>query len=325
MATLIYQQSGSRRGGVIDGRVLIGRRLPHGVTIDDPAVSRLHAWIDRRNGSFVLTDAGSRTGTFVNGEGIVRCQLKHGDQIRVGSIDVTFSADDGLPAGVEKLSLVQHAAVELHDGGVLFYCKCGAPLWVSEKYAGKRGVCRFCEMPLRVPKRKALTKSQKISVSQPLAKAKCGVCHSSIDDGEATNSCPDCGTTFHLDCWTENYGCSSYGCPQVNSLQSPKTEVEDLPVIVQEEPPKKAPWDLLLLAGGVVGSVIGALLFGAPAIIVTVVASARLISGRAQRRGVLALALILSILGVAGGLALSDFWWFSGRHLSMLQRLAKRS
>src|SRR4051812_1163488 len=172
MATLISQQSGSRRGGVIDGRVLIGRRLPHGVTFDDSAVSRLHAWIDRRNGSFVLTDARSRTGTFVNGAGGVRCQLKHGDQIRVGSIYETFSAAARLPSDVEKLALAQPAAVELYDGGLLFYCKGGAPLWVSDKYAGKRGVCRFCQMPLRLPKRKALAKSQKIPAPQPPMKAK---------------------------------------------------------------------------------------------------------------------------------------------------------
>jgi pSer/pThr/pTyr-binding forkhead associated (FHA) protein len=323
MATLIYNHAGSRRGGVIDGRVLFGRKLPHGVAIDDPAVSRLHAWIDRRNDTFLLTDAGSRTGTFVNGEGVVRRELVEGDTIRVGPIDVVFSETDGLPDDVEALPLSQRAPVEIFDGGIIFNCKCGAPLWVSGRYAGRRGVCKFCDAPLRVPKHR--TTEKKKTAAKQSARAKCGVCHSPINEGEETKSCPDCGTTFHADCWQENYGCSSYGCPQVNKLKPPDAETEstskaaDMMVTI-EEPARSAPWDLLLLAGSIVGSVIGGLLFGVPAVLVALVASARLFTGRAQRRGLVALAVVVSVVGVVGGLALSDFWWFSGEHLSLFRR-----
>jgi pSer/pThr/pTyr-binding forkhead associated (FHA) protein len=325
MATLIYQYFGARRGGVIDGRVLIGRQLARGVSIDDPAVSRLHAWIDHRLGTYVLTDAGSRTGTFVNGEGIVRCQLKDGDRIRVGPVDLVFATNGALPDGVETMGLTQRAPVEWFDHGVMFYCKCGAPLWARAQYAGKRGVCRHCDVPVRVPKRTRGKRSAPAVSSAALAK--CGVCHSHIVAGEETSACPDCGTTFHVDCWNENYGCSSYGCPQVGVLQPAKGEAvveaasTPLPVIEEESIDGGAPWDLALLAGSVVGSVVGALLFGVPAIIIALAAVGRLISGKARRRGLVALAVMLALAGVVGGLALSDFWWFSGRHWTPLRRM----
>jgi RING finger family protein len=28
-------------------------------------------------------------------------------------------------------------------------------------------------------------------------------------------SCPSCATRYHADCWTENHGCATYGCPEV--------------------------------------------------------------------------------------------------------------
>src|SRR5271170_7997867 len=90
MPSLVFEYFGSRLGGTINGRVLIGRKLNHGIVITDPTVSRLHAWIDNKEGIFVLTDAGSRTGTFVNGEAIVRWELQNGDQIQIGPANLTY-------------------------------------------------------------------------------------------------------------------------------------------------------------------------------------------------------------------------------------------
>ncbi|MEL6985249.1 MAG: FHA domain-containing protein, partial [Actinomycetota bacterium] len=45
----------------------VGRLAEHHLTIDLPAMSRNHATIDRRSGTWWLTDLGSKNGTFVNG------------------------------------------------------------------------------------------------------------------------------------------------------------------------------------------------------------------------------------------------------------------
>src|ERR1700722_2656266 len=93
MPSLTFEHSGNRSGGIINGRILIGRKLTHGIVITDPAVSRLHAWIDNKEGIFVLTDAGSRTGTFVNGEAIVRWNLKNGEDIGIGPANLIYQEE----------------------------------------------------------------------------------------------------------------------------------------------------------------------------------------------------------------------------------------
>src|SRR5262245_18038036 len=48
-------------------QVLIGREPgPAGLAIDDGACSRLHARVARVDGEWIVTDLGSRNGTFVN-------------------------------------------------------------------------------------------------------------------------------------------------------------------------------------------------------------------------------------------------------------------
>lgn len=324
MPSLVFEHSGSRRGGSINGRVLIGRKLTQGVVISDPTVSRLHAWIDNREGAFVLTDAGSRTGTFVNGEAIVRWELQHGDEIQIGPVSLKFQEDAEPPPDVEVLNLsAGGASIQSSKTGILFDCQCGAPLWVGREFAGKRGLCKYCGEPITVPQIEVPKPPKKIRPVAPVkASVKCGVCHSAVDAGEEMTACPDCGTTFHTDCWHENYGCSSYGCAQVNTLKPPEVEAET----AQEEAPladdaaPQTPWDLLLLAASVVGSLIGSLLFGMPAMLVAIASLARFVRGKNKRGGILFGALALSILGIAGGLALSDWFWFNVRHLAMLQR-----
>src|SRR5205085_3330722 len=67
-AYLVVEQSGTRRAGAIDGRVLIGRRTSNQIVIPDRAVSRIHAWIGRGESGYYVADTGSRTGTGVNGQ-----------------------------------------------------------------------------------------------------------------------------------------------------------------------------------------------------------------------------------------------------------------
>jgi len=40
----------------------------------------------------------------------------------------------------------------------------------------------------------------------------CSICQTAIITGEHIVYCPDCALPFHHECWTENGGCSAYGC-----------------------------------------------------------------------------------------------------------------
>ena len=40
----------------------------------------------------------------------------------------------------------------------------------------------------------------------------CAICQTAIVAGEHILYCPDCRLPFHKECWTENRGCSAYGC-----------------------------------------------------------------------------------------------------------------
>jgi pSer/pThr/pTyr-binding forkhead associated (FHA) protein len=322
MPALTFEYSGARYGGTIDGRVLIGRKLTQGVVLSDPSVSRLHAWIDNRQGSFVLTDAGSRTGTFVNGEAIVRWELQNGDEIRIGPANLIFIMDDTLPEEVQELNLsARSSTVQSTKTGILFDCACGSPLWVGIELAGKRGLCKYCGEPVTVPTppKPKIATTKKLRPAIPTkSRAKCGVCHSPVEDGEDITVCPDCLTNYHTDCWHENYGCSTYGCAQVNSLKPAavlEEEAKAAAVPVNIEPPTKTPWEVILLAASLIGSLIGTLSFGIPAAIVTVISLVMLAKGKIGKQGVLAAAMVLSLVGIVVGLALSDFWWFAGRHL----------
>ena len=128
--------------------------------------------------------------------------------------------------------------------------------------------------------------------------------------------CPDCAVTFHAECWQENLGCSSYGCPQVHALEQKEEPTRTVPVDDEtREESSGLPWGLILLAVSVVSSVMGALCFGAPALIALLVSIVVLIRGSLPRRGLLVAAIIISLVGVPFGLAVSDFWYLNAAHL----------
>jgi pSer/pThr/pTyr-binding forkhead associated (FHA) protein len=75
--------------------VSVGKAPANGVVIDDPAVSRLHAVLERLPAGWTLRDLGSRNGTYLNGERMRgSVVLRPGDQIRLGSADMIFRGTD---------------------------------------------------------------------------------------------------------------------------------------------------------------------------------------------------------------------------------------
>src|SRR5947208_1660288 len=147
MPTLIIQQSGTRTGGRITERVLIGRLPTNGVLVNDSSVSRLHAWIDATSdGQYFIADTGSLTGTWVNSRPIEkRKDLDDGDVIKIGHTQITFSQEEHLPVGVSPINLAGSPPSEdINDAGVLFDCPCGAPAWFKAAAIGELHQCRHC-------------------------------------------------------------------------------------------------------------------------------------------------------------------------------------
>jgi len=167
-------------------------------------------------------------------------------------------------------------------------------------------------------------KTQKSKISTP--SATCSICQWQVMSGEETTRCPSCGLTFHADCWTENCGCSAYGCDQVNVLHpdyaaqraaraeavaagAEAIDIDDL------TPGARAPlpWEFVLLAASVFAALAALLTFGATSLLagVATVLFAHRNPDRRRDRPVL-FAAAISAAGVAAGLYTSYHWWLSG-------------
>jgi hypothetical protein len=221
MPILIIEQHGAQKAGVLSGRVLIGRWSDNTVVVSDRGVSRIHAWIGLQKNSYYVSDAGSRTGTFVN-DSLLRTRhtLVAGDQIHIGPAVLTFQ-DDPLPTGVEEIDLTPRPAAALSSAsGKFMECTCGAPLWLPTEYAGSPR-CRYCghsvkRLAKKIPA-EALAPARVPTIRHDVERV-CGICHSPITAVDQVTDCGSCGLPFHAECWIENHGCSAYGCDQVGAL-----------------------------------------------------------------------------------------------------------
>jgi pSer/pThr/pTyr-binding forkhead associated (FHA) protein len=76
----------------LKGTMNIGRAKDNQVVLDDPTVSRHHAWIKAEGENFLVFDVGSGNGTFVNDEQIQEPRLlQSGDTIRFGDASFIFT------------------------------------------------------------------------------------------------------------------------------------------------------------------------------------------------------------------------------------------
>ncbi len=68
----------------------IGRDRANDVYLPSSHISRLHAEVLERDGRWIVCDAGSKNGTFVNGERVLDRALADGDRITAGELEVLF-------------------------------------------------------------------------------------------------------------------------------------------------------------------------------------------------------------------------------------------
>jgi predicted component of type VI protein secretion system len=89
------------------GTVTIGRQPDNVLRIDNPAVSGYHAKVYSEGGHYVLEDAESFNGTYVNSQRISKVVLKDGDKALIGKHTLEFNA---------QAQDVWHGSVSTVDG-----------------------------------------------------------------------------------------------------------------------------------------------------------------------------------------------------------------
>jgi transcriptional regulator with GAF, ATPase, and Fis domain len=96
----------------------IGRGTECVVMLTDPLCSRVHAIVDYRDGAWRVRDAGSRNGTFVNGQKVDEARLADGHYVRVGSTEFAFreSAEPPPNAPSSDLNVTQTVVKDARVG-----------------------------------------------------------------------------------------------------------------------------------------------------------------------------------------------------------------
>ncbi len=72
--------------------ISIGRHPESDIFLDDVTVSRRHALVRRNGGGYIVSDAGSLNGTYVNQERVEEQDLSDGDEVQVGKFKLVYLA-----------------------------------------------------------------------------------------------------------------------------------------------------------------------------------------------------------------------------------------
>ncbi|MFZ9017249.1 MAG: FHA domain-containing protein [Ilumatobacteraceae bacterium] len=92
-AGVLIVRSGAQTGSrfQLDAEVTrLGRHPDSEISLDDITVSRRHAEVMRTDEGYIVTDAGSLNGTYVNQERIERTAIRHGDELQIGKFRLVF-------------------------------------------------------------------------------------------------------------------------------------------------------------------------------------------------------------------------------------------
>jgi len=71
-------------------QTLIGRKSNNDITLTEPSVSRLHALLYFKNDTYFIKNLSNTVGTKINKTQITEKELKHGNIIQLGKIELTF-------------------------------------------------------------------------------------------------------------------------------------------------------------------------------------------------------------------------------------------
>jgi hypothetical protein len=90
---LIALTANGERHEITKRRSTIGRSKECDVQIPDPNVSRRHAELTQEGATYWIVDLDSTNGIEVNGKRAKRAKLAHGDTVKMGSTEITFSRE----------------------------------------------------------------------------------------------------------------------------------------------------------------------------------------------------------------------------------------
>lgn len=112
-ARLLLELPDGTRGEVpLLPRTSIGRQPGNAVLLPDLQVSKEHAVIERREEGWFFRDLGSSNGSLVNGVRANACELRPGDEIRLGGCTLRFLVDAPAPRrGVTVVASAEEQAI----------------------------------------------------------------------------------------------------------------------------------------------------------------------------------------------------------------------
>jgi pSer/pThr/pTyr-binding forkhead associated (FHA) protein/class 3 adenylate cyclase len=73
-----------------EDELTIGRTAQNNIVLDEKYISRKHARVSRKQGTYWIEDLKSSIGVEVNGKKISKAQLQNGDEIKLGAIRIVF-------------------------------------------------------------------------------------------------------------------------------------------------------------------------------------------------------------------------------------------
>jgi len=113
----IYQAGQLVRSATLTREVIkLGKLDSSHLKLEDEGVSRMHAVIEvTPSGEAFVTDFGSATGTFVNGQRVSKTRLKSGDQLQLGNTLVAVEFGDGTAQAVSGAAPVRVASERAGD------------------------------------------------------------------------------------------------------------------------------------------------------------------------------------------------------------------
>ncbi|HEX2910325.1 MAG TPA: FHA domain-containing protein [Chloroflexia bacterium] len=138
-------QSGAEPGRTYDlttQKAVVGRQSGNEVVVPDEQVSRKHAEIEERGGTFYLTDLNSSNGTFVNGTRISSPQaLRTGDTIQFGT--TVLRVVDTPPSSAST----QQAIYERPAASGYGAAASDAGAYANQGYAAQPGYGQYAQSP----------------------------------------------------------------------------------------------------------------------------------------------------------------------------------
>lgn len=85
-----------KRFSLAAGPVKLGRGSDNTIILDNDSVSRRHARVEERNGTYALVDMNSTNGTYVNDDLVHDHILRRGDQIKIGDTILKYLSGSDL-------------------------------------------------------------------------------------------------------------------------------------------------------------------------------------------------------------------------------------